>query len=181
MSGNAIIFHGTNGSPEVCWYRWLEQQLQAKGYEVAVPYYPDLNKEPITTFLPKVLQDQNFSAGTVLIGHSGGAALLLSILERINCQVAQAILVAGYATRPNDSSEPVLQESYDWDKIRAHATELYFINSVADPYGCDAAQGRYMFDKLGGTQIVRNEGHFGDYNQEYPTFELVDKLIPASI
>jgi hypothetical protein len=34
-----------------------------------------------------------------------------------------------------------------------------------------------MFDRIGGTQIVRDDGHFGDENQDYPTFELVDRLI----
>jgi hypothetical protein len=44
------------------------------------------------------------------------------------------------------------------------------------PYGCDAAQGRSTFDRLGGTQIVRNEGHFGDIDDPYPSFELLDRL-----
>ena len=51
------------------------------------------------------------------------------------------------------------------------------MNSAVDPYGCDAGQGRAMFDRVGGTLIVRIDGHFGDYNQEYPTFELLDRLI----
>jgi hypothetical protein len=47
-----------------------------------------------------------------------------------------------------------------------------------DPYGCDERQGRTMFEHLGGTQIVRDDGHFGDYDQPYETFGLVDRLIP---
>jgi hypothetical protein len=96
----------------------------------------------------------------------------------LEAPVAQAILVAGYWTRPNESQEPVLQESYDWDKIAGHVGDLTMINSVADPYGCDADQGRYLFDRLGGTQIIRDDGHFGDWNQPYETFPLVDQLIP---
>jgi hypothetical protein len=34
-----------------------------------------------------------------------------------------------------------------------------------------------MFERLGGTQIVRDDGHFGDHDQAYPTFELLDRLI----
>jgi hypothetical protein len=34
-----------------------------------------------------------------------------------------------------------------------------------------------MFDRLGGTLIVRNEGHFGDVDDPHPTFELLDRLI----
>lgn len=83
----------------------------------------------------------------------------------------------GYATTPNESVEPVLQDAYDWDRIRANAGDLYFINSITDPYGCDADQGRLMFMHLGGTQIVRSDGHFGDHDQRYDTFELVDRLI----
>jgi predicted alpha/beta hydrolase family esterase len=105
------------------------------------------------------------------------AALLLAVLEHIDARVDQAILVAGYCTQPNDEDEPVLQDSYDWAAIRASVRDLYFINSRNDPYGCTDAQGRIMFEQLGGTQIVRNDGHFGDIDQPYASFELLDRLI----
>ena len=177
MARHAIIFHGTGGDPGTCWYPWLGAQLEARGYAVELPHYPDLNSDPIETFLPTVLARHTLTSDTVLVGHSGGASLLLALLEHAGVQVAQAILVAGYSTRPNEEEEPVLQERYDWPAIRANARELVFINSVHDPYGCDAAQGRAMFDRLGGTQIVRDEGHFGDHDDPYPTFELLDRLI----
>jgi predicted alpha/beta hydrolase family esterase len=174
---NAIIFHGTGGNPEVCWYQWLGRRLTERGYTVEIPHYPDVNVEPIVTFLPKVLTNHRFDEHTVLVGHSGGAALLLAILEHIDVTVSQALLVAGYSTKPNTSDEPVLQPSYDWASIRSSARDLYFVNSRKDPYGCDDTQGRAMFERLGGTQIVRDDGHFGDHDQPYPTFELLDRLI----
>lgn len=177
VAKSAIIFHGTGGHPDVVWYPWLDRQLTGRGYRVERPHYPGINIESIAEFLPTVLQAHHFDAETVLVGHSGGAALLLALLEHLEAPVAQAILVAGYATRVNESEEPVLQEAYDWDLIRSNVDDLYFINSITDPYGCDAEQGRLMFERLGGTQIVRDEGHFGDYNQPYDTFELLDKLI----
>lgn len=64
-----------------------------------------------------------------------------------------------------------------WAAIKAHVRDVYFINSRVDPYGCDDAQGRVMFEQLGGTQIVRDDGHFGDADQPYETFELLDRLI----
>jgi uncharacterized protein len=42
--------------------------------------------------------------------------------------------------------------------------------------GCDDAQGRAMFGQLGGTQMVRDHGHFGG-DRPYDTFELLDRLI----
>jgi predicted alpha/beta hydrolase family esterase len=176
MAGNAIIFHGTGGNPGVAWYPWLAGRLRGRGYDVEVPHYPGINVEPIATFLPRVLSGQHrFDQGTVLVGHSGGAALLLALLEHVS--VDRAFLVAGYCTRPNTSDEPVLREKYDWDAIRAHVRDIYFINSVVDPYGCDAGQGRAMFDRLGGTQIVRNDGHFGDHGQPFDEFPLLERLI----
>ena len=79
--------------------------------------------------------------------------------------------------RPTENDEPVLQATYDWEKIKSNVRDMYFVNSVRDPYGCDAEQGRRMFDKVGGTQIIRDEGHFGDMDDPYPTFELLDRLI----
>jgi predicted alpha/beta hydrolase family esterase len=174
---NAIIFHGTGGNPDIAWYPWLARRLADRGYTVEVPHYPGVNAEPIDTFLPKVLANHRFDEDTVLVGHSGGAALLLALLEHLDVTVAQAVLVAGYSTVPNTNAEPVLQATYDWAAIKAHVKDLYFINSRKDPYGCDAEQGRAMFERLGGTQIIRDDGHFGDYDQPYDTFELLDRLI----
>lgn len=178
MGRKAIILHGTGGNPDACWYPWLRGRLAARGYAVEVPHYPGINVEPIATFLPKVLNGHSFDEDTVLVGHSGGAALLLAVLEQVNVTVAQAILVAGYCTRPNTEEEPVLQQSYDWAAIRSHVRDIYFVNSRKDPYGCDDSQGRAMFERLGGTQIVRDDGHFGDHHQPYERFELLDALIP---
>ena len=177
MARRAVIFHGTGGHPDYCWYAWLGSRLTARGYDVELPHYPDLNVEPIATFLPKVLASHTIDEDTVLVGHSGGAALLLSVLERVGATVPQAILVAGYSTQPNSDDEPVLQDSYDWPAIRRHAAGLYFVNSLDDPYGCDDEQGRRMLELAGGTLIVRQDGHFGDGDQPYPTFELLDRLI----
>jgi predicted alpha/beta hydrolase family esterase len=173
MGRRAIIFHGTGAQPGWIWYPWLADRLRARGYDVETPHHPGTNVEPIATFLPTVLAAHTFSDDTVLVGHSGGAALLLALLEHLDVTVAQAVLVAGYSTQPNDGPEPVLQDAYDWDAIRSHARELVFLNSVTDEFGCDADQGRAMFDRLGGTLVVRDDGHFVS-----DTLELVDRLIP---
>jgi len=169
MGRSAIIFHGTGAEPEWIWYPWLAGRLRDRGYAVEVPHHPGINVEPIAEFLPKVLAAHRYDEDTVLVGHSGGAALLLAILERLDVVIPQAFLVAGYSTPPNAEEEPVLQDRYQWDAIRAHVRDPYFLNE----FGCDADQGRAMFDRLGGTLIVRNEGHFlGE------TLPLVDRLIP---
>src|SRR5690606_29844731 len=89
------------------------EPVLAHGKLVETPHHPGLSVEPIATFLPDVLDAHTFDEDTVLVGHSGGAALLLAILEHIDVTVAQAVLVGGYSTNPNPGPEPVLQDSYD--------------------------------------------------------------------
>jgi len=176
----AIIFHGTSQTPGSFWYPWLAEQLQKRGYDAKVPYYPDINRTPITEFLPKVMQNEQIDSETLLIGHSSGAPLVLSILEHVDTVIPLAILVAGYSAPLPDSEDVVLQDKYDWAKIRKNVKDVILINSANDPWGCDDKQGRTMFNHLGGTQIIRNDGHFGSrtYNQPYRSFNLLDKLIP---
>jgi predicted alpha/beta hydrolase family esterase len=177
-----IIFHGTDCSPDnkFYWYAWLKTTLKTKGYKVEVPYYPEINHENIDTFLPKVLASHEFNDDTILVGHSAGSPLILSILENIEAKVALSILVAGYSMRPVDEErDPVLQDSYDWKRIKQHSRDFVFINSVDDPWGCDDKQGWILFDNLGGAQIIRNEGHFGSEGQNLPytEFPLVRDII----
>lgn len=139
---NAIIFHGTDCKPEDYWYEWLKSELEQADYSVELPHYPEVNNEDIKTFLPRVLQKHKFDQNTVLIGHSAGSPLILSILQSIKTRIAQAVLVAGYSMRLHgEDKDPVLQEQYSWNKIKANAEDFVFINSIDDPWGCDAKQG----------------------------------------
>jgi len=184
---NAIIFHGTDCSPDskFYWYSWLKKELENRGYNVATPHYSDINHEPIDTFLPKVLNDHHFDSETILVGHSAGSPLILSILENIDIKVKLSVLVAGYSMRlSGEPLDPVLQESYDWEKIKNNSDNFVFINSVNDPWGCDDKQGRILFDNLGGTQIIRNDGHFGSEGQNLPYVEfplLRDIILEAGL
>lgn len=179
---NVIIFHGTDCTPDskFYWYAWLKGELETRGLSVEVPHYPDINHEPIDTFVHKVLKNHQFDADTILVGHSAGSPLILSILQNLTNPVRQSILVAGYSMRlPGESTDPVLQESYGWDRIKQNSKDFVFINSVDDPWGCDDKQGRILFDNLSGTQIVRNDGHFGSEsnNLPYSEFPLLRDII----
>jgi len=177
-----VIFHGTDCSPEnkFYWYGWLKTELKAAGCEVELPHYPELNHESIDTFLPKITAAHQFDTDTILVGHSAGAPLILSILESLHTSVQLSVLVAGYSMRlPGETGDPIIQESYDWQKIKQNSKDFAFINSVNDPWGCDDKQGRILFDNLGGTQIIKNDGHFGSEgnNLPYTEFPLLRDLI----
>ena len=152
---------------------------------------PDPEAPNLKTQLPFVLKNANFNKETIIIGHSSGCPLILSVLENINVKIKKAVLVAGYARRLGkmkesglkkleQDAEPILQEKYNWEKIRQNVEDIIFINSDNDPWGCNDKEGYYMFKKLGGKLIIlHGEGHMGSdkFNQPYKEFPLLEKLL----
>lgn len=179
---NASIFHGTGGTPDLFWFPYLQSELKSRGFDVWLPQLPQADKPDINVWLPFALSEGRYDEETILIGHSAGCPLILSILENIDSKIKLAVLVAGFTEPLDEKPEPILQKSYDWEKIQSHVENFIFINSDNDPWGCDDKAGRKMFDKLGGTLIIRKgEGHMGStsFNQPYKTFPLLPALVDA--
>ncbi len=177
---NAIILHGTGDKNTDFWFPYIKEKLEQKGFEVWLPQLPNAEIPNLNDWLTFVLKNGKFSSETILIGHSAGSQLILSILENLNIQISKAILVSGYAEslRRDDVSKE--KPELNWKKIKQSVKDIIFINSDNDPWGCDDTQGKIMVDHLGGTQIVRQgEGHMGSttYNQPYKEFPLLLDLI----
>ncbi|MDG7045520.1 MAG: alpha/beta hydrolase [Nitrososphaerota archaeon] len=191
---NAILLHGTSCTPDSYWLPSIKKFLEKNGYSVWAPQLPDPDAPDLKKQLPLILEKGKFTPETVIIGHSAGGPLVLSILENINVKINKAILVAGYARplhrmsdpqlkKEEDDAVPILQKQYDWKKIKNNAKDIVFINSDNDPWGCDDKEGDYMFRNLGGTLIIRHgEGHMGSdsFNQPYKKFPLLEKLLELS-
>lgn len=178
---NAIILHAMDDSPEKHWYPWLKSQLDRKGYDVWAPQLPDDKNPQINVWVPFVLSNGKFSEETVIIGHSAGAAVILSILEELNTRVHQTILVSGFSFYPG--GDGILKPAYDWEKIKSNVGEMIFINSDNDPYGHNDVRARIMLEMLdmpGSVQIImKGQGHMtvDKSNQKYREFPLLLKLI----
>ena len=146
---NAIILHGISGTPNDFWFPWLSEHLEKKGYEVIAPQMPDRDNPQVNTWVPVALK-QPITSETVLISHSAGGAVILSVLEQITIKIKQAILVAGFS-KPKEGfqlPEGILQKKYDWKKIGEHVEDIIFLNSDNDPWGADDEQGRFMLDHI---------------------------------
>ncbi|MFH0970212.1 MAG: alpha/beta hydrolase [Candidatus Diapherotrites archaeon] len=179
---NIIIFHGIGGSPHSYWIPWLRNEIEKAGHTTQSLQFPHAKSPAIETWLSFALEKFHFTEDTILIGHSAGGPLILSILENIPVRVKKAILVAGFSMPLKEGKpEPILQDNYEWERIKSHASKFIFINSDNDPWGCNDTQGRFMQEKLGGELIVLHEGHMGSdtFNQPYKEFPLLLKLISA--
>lgn len=178
---NALILHGTSCTPNSFWHPSIKEFLEKRGYEVRVPQLPDADNPDLKKWLPVAL-DFEFNQESIVIGHSAGGPLVLSVLENIDVKIHKAILVAGYAKPTGIEKKPqlILQEKYDWKKIKNNVEDLICINSNNDPWLCNDKAGLYMFENLGGTLIIRDgEGHMGSdsFNQPYTKFPLLEKLL----
>lgn len=177
---NAIILHGGYSSPKHYWFPSIKQKLVKNGYDVWIPQLPDTNNPNLNKWLFFVLKNGTFNENTILISHSLGSTLALSVLEKLQTSIFCAILVAGFSKPRGDFKEPVLQKKYNWNKIKANVRSLIFINSKNDPWGCNDKQGLNIWKHLGGTLILlEKEGHMGSesFQQPYKRFYLLEKLL----
>jgi len=177
---NAIILHGTGDSPDNFWFPWLKKELEKLDYTVWLPSLPNPEYPNRKDWIPFIAENETLSNETILIGHSAGAQVILSLLENINVKIKKAVLVSGYAKalRKNMQSEKDVDE-FNWNAIKGKAEEFIIINSDNDPWGCDDKQGKIMADNLGGRLIIRHDGHMGSTtcNQPYTEFPLLLELI----
>lgn len=179
---NALIIHGTGTRNDEFWFPWMKKELEAKGYTVWLPQMPNADHPNLEEWLPFIMDQASLTEDTILIGHSAGAQLILSILERISKPIRQAILVSGYARALRASADDESDGAVNWKKVRGKYRSIIFINSDNDPWGCDDAQGKIMQENLGGELIVaEGEGHMGSttYKQPYKEFPLLVKLLDA--
>jgi predicted alpha/beta hydrolase family esterase len=177
---NAILLHGMYGNPDNFWFSWLRKQLIGQGYAVAAPQLPNPDVPNLEVWTSFAFANLAFDAETIIVGHSAGCPLTLSLLNNINYPIRRAILVAGFIRLAGMQDDDVmLLKTPDWDKIKRNGREFFFFNSDNDPWGCDHHQGEALREKLGGTLIVQSgEGHFGSkkFEQPYDTFPLLKDI-----
>lgn len=177
-----IMFHGYGGNGDNFWFTDTGMRLQKVDWHVERPDLPNPNEPLLKEWLKFVLTKYEYDQDTTLITHSLGGPLALKVLEKIETKIDKLIMVAGFAKdlpEMNKYLSTFIESGFEWEKIKFHCKEFVFINSDNDPWGCDDEQGRFMMDKLGGTQIiVKDAGHMGSekFNQTYQKFPLVAKL-----
>lgn len=172
---NAVILHGTGSTPDSFWQPYIRQKLEEKGYVVTIPALPGTDNPYLEEQLVYVLETCAFTGETVMIGHSSGVPLALSVLERVDTTIAQAILVSGFfkPLPDNELCKQMLQTKYNWEMIKSHCRSFTVLNSDNDPWSCDDVMGRELAEHLSGEFVfMKGEGHMGSgtFNQPYLEF-----------
>lgn len=176
---HVYIFHGTWSCPQDFWFPYIQEQLDRKIFEVHIPALPHA-EEPILHECLESIKEFQFDEHSILIGHSSGCPLILSILEKASHPVGRVICVAWFSRPIWWYAYPILQPRYNWEVIRARSRSFYFIHSLNDPWWCGKAEWEILHNQLGWTLILHErEGHMGSkkYHQDYREFPLLKALI----
>ena len=171
-----IILHGTGCTPDDHWFPRLREILEAKWHTVSIPTFPHAEKPDRKTRRAFLMTNYTLDENTILIWHSSGATVILSILESLEQPIAKAILVSGFFVQLEKAGRAslMLQDSYDREKIRANAPEIMLINSENDPRWCTDLQARLVAERLWARFVLATgmghmgSGTFGDPCEELP-------------
>lgn len=170
----AYIVHGWASSPEDCWFPWLKEELERRGFTVSVPAMPEPKDPEPHAWLNTLKETIGSINGAILIGHSLGVrALSLYVQSRPEEEKAALFIsVAGPFTFPtHDHPHPRARATRDrWKEFELdpvalkkrinHSVAVYSIDDPWVPF--DNAE--WMRTNLESTVIEeQNKGHFRAY------------------
>lgn len=188
--------HGSYGSPEENWFRWLESELVIKGHKVILKQFPvdswseveQIGPQKMTDFTPKqslsIWEDffvKNIlteikSEPTIFVGHSSAPIFLLHMLQKYDFRLEGAVFVAPFFNIPD---RPEIWQFYptnktfycydlDFAKIKSQLGKSYVVYGDDDPY-VPATEPPLFAQKLESELIVVPKGgHCGGIFKEFP-------------
>lgn len=183
----AVILHGTGGSPDDNWFRWLENELQAKGLTVWLPQLPHAEQPSLKEEIEFVTANTPFAFDeeTVIIGHSSGASLALALVSTAQAPIGALMVVSPfvptdepYAATTWEANAKLFDTPIDLSAIRRKALQRLVVHSDDDPYIplsvassiADASHAEFV--------MIPGQGHFNlEHSDTYKTFPLLLSLL----
>lgn len=200
----ALIMHGSYGSPDSNWFRWLERELKKREYDVILKQFPSddwettsvlsetdrLRFSPVqslnswTRFFQEEILPEIKNEPFIFIGHSIAPIFFIRMVEKFSLQTSLALFVAPFFYLAPDKKYwqfwPVNKTFYgsdfDFEKLNKLISLSYAIYGDNDPY-VPITQPLEFASKLGSNTIaVKNGGHLGGVFTEFPLLlELIEK------
>ena len=137
----AVILHGTGGSPDENWFPWFKKELEASGVEVFVPRLPVGVEQNLENWSKAFTEQIPFEldGDTILIGHSNGAAFMLSLLNQHRKEpLLSSVFVSGFYQNLGGEFEQFVKSfidiDFDWSLIRKNAGKVLQLHGTDDPY-----------------------------------------------
>lgn len=200
-----VIMHGSFGSPEENWFRWLENALINAGHSVTLDQYPvddwddftakgreRANKEvSIQTlssweaaFVVKTLSKIQ-ATETVVIGHSLAPLFMLHMITKYQLNLKGFLAVAPFFTIPEDPklwqfwaiNKTFYKSDFNFIDLKTRVGKVEVVYGDNDPYVPQAEIMSFAKSLNATTTIVPNGGHCGSIFKEFPLIlDLANKL-----
>jgi predicted alpha/beta hydrolase family esterase len=176
---NAIILHGTGGSPDSNWFQWLKSELEAKGLQVWLPALPNPDLPSLKANIDFLLTHCPFpiNADTLVVGHSSGAILALILAQSNSVPLGGIVAVSVFHDNSLgwEKNAKLFDVDFDWPAIKAKSGKLLFIHSDTDPY-VPLDQAKYVSNNCDAEMIViPGQGHFN--LEQSPNYRQFPRLI----
>lgn len=199
-----LIMHGSYGSPEENWFRWLETELRKHGHSVILEQFPvdsldgieKIGSDKIGTYeaIESLTTWEKYFVEHILlqikdeeigfVGHSIAPIFMLHMLNKYDFKIKKAIFVSPFFNIPDTPAVwqfyPVNKTfySYDFDftKIQSQIGKSYVVYGDNDPY-VPATEPPLFANKIEAEiHVVPGGGHCGGIFKEFPLLlELVGK------
>lgn len=158
---NVVLIHGKNSQPSDKFYPWIKSQCEQKGVDCVVP---DMGQEDV----PKiahwlgVIDQQNPSTDTIMVGHSRGGMAILRWLEQPDRKVNRVILIA--SNNPNfmdKAGGDFYGRDYDYAIIKSNCDDFVVIHSRDDEWVSFKAAQKNAENLGAKTIYFDDKNHFG--------------------
>ncbi len=203
---NFLIMHGSYGSPEENWFRWLEKELKNLGNTVVLEQFPvddwdevvGIGQDKISTYKPKQslqIWDDYFvknilpkfgSEPFVFIGHSSAPIFMLHMLQKYSFKLNGAIFVAPFFDIPDrpeiwqfyPTNKTFYSYDFNFEKINSRIGKSFVVYGDDDPY-VPQTEPPLFASKLGSeVVVVKGGGHCGGIFKEFPlVFDLAKQFL----
>lgn len=158
-----FILHGWGDYYNRGWFKWLEQELNNKGFSAKA-----LDMKPQPPILEKWLDilkkaAKNPNKDTYFVGHSAGVQTILHYLQWLpaDVKIGGVVMVAGWIDDLGMSElKNFFENKLNWNKIKSHCDKFVFIYSDDDPY-VKSYHAEIFKEKLGAKLILeKGKKHF---------------------
>lgn len=170
MQKRVFVIHGWDGSPQNCWFPWLENELKKKGFIVKVLSMPHPERPTIVDWVNYLFNAVGEpDVNTYFVGHSIGCQTILRYIEKVGKPIGGIVCVAGFfrllhlaTTEEKEIAKPWLETPIDFKKIKEQTNKIVAIFSDNDP-DVDLEDKKLFEKNLGAkTFVEHNKGHFSD-------------------
>lgn len=159
-----VVLHGTQGSPEGNWFKWLKHELEAKKLQVWLPELPNAKQPSLTEWVEFVKENCPFEIDddTFVIGHSSGAILAFVLAQKVSKPIGATVCVSVFHDNSLkwEANDKLFDVDFDFKSAKNNAKERLVIHSDDDPY-VPVEQAKYVADNIGAEFIlIPGQGHF---------------------